>query len=112
MSESQKLEQMKTLLQDSKVKCNLEDNVLVAFLNQAKAKILARRFPFSHCEEIEKQYENLQVELAIVLYSQSGAEGQSSHNENGVNRSWRSVDEILNEITPMAGVFNEKLEKK
>lgn len=111
MTENEKKELMKNLMGD--IGCDLEDKVLVAFLNQAKAKILSRRFPFSKCEhEVEKIYENLQVELAIVLYSQSGAEGQSSHNENGVSRSWRSVDEILNEITPMAGVFDEKPEKK
>lgn len=104
MTEFEKVSQMKTLMGITEP---IDDNVLTAFLNQSKAKVLTRRFPYGiDGKEIEPCYEHLQVELAVVLYSQSGAEGQSSHNENGVNRTWRSVDEILNEITPMAGGFD------
>jgi len=101
MTEFEKVSKMKTLMD---INGAIDDEVLTAFLQQARARILTRRFPFGiDGKEIEPCYEHLQVELAVVLYSQSGAEGQQSHNENGVSRSWRSIDEILNEITPMAG---------
>lgn len=104
MTESDKIQQLKHLLGES---CKLTEPELAAFLNQAKLKILDRRFPYGYklpCE-VEPRYEGLQIELAGVLYAQQGAEGQSNHSENGVSRSWRSIDEILNEITPMASLI-------
>jgi hypothetical protein len=81
---------------------------LVDVLESAEAVILSRRYPFGEQpEKLEKKYEDLQVRIAVELYNKRGVEGQTSHNENGVSRSYASAnvsEDLLREITPKAGV--------
>ena len=84
---------------------DVEDNVLETYLNQAKQKILNHRFPFgTTLTDVEPRYESDLLELAIVLFNERGAEGQVSHNENGVNRQWRSEHQILKSIPRVVGL--------
>ncbi len=87
---------------------NKNELELVDVLESAKAVILSRRYPFGEQPtEIEKKYEDLQVRIAVELYNKRGVEGQTSHSENGVSRSYASAsvsEELLREITPKAGV--------
>lgn len=102
MLDDAKIEQMATMLG-----CECDASLFKIYLLQAKEKILNRRFPYgSQGKEVEPIYDQLQIELAVCLYNLRGAEGQSSHNENGVSRSWRSENEILQEVVPYAGVPN------
>lgn len=102
MTLDEKVEQMKIMLGDE----NWDANVLQVYLRQAKQLILNKRFPFNTKEsDVEPKYEQLQIELAITLFNERGAEGQKSHNENGINRSWRSKDEIMNDVVPYASVL-------
>lgn len=60
---------------------------------------LKRNYPEHFTEEqiandLEKHYSNIR-ELALYDYNQCGAEGQTSHNENGTNRTWKSRNECL-----------------
>jgi hypothetical protein len=99
-----------TPLERLKLRIPENDNELelVDVLDSAKAVILSRRYPFGEQPtEIEKKYEDLQVRIAIELYNKRGVEGQTSHSENGVSRSYASAsvsEELLREITPKAGV--------
>jgi hypothetical protein len=99
-----------TPLERMKLRIPENDNELwlVDALDSAKAVILSRRYPFGEQpDEIEKKYEDLQVRIAIELYNKRGIEGQTSHSENGVSRSYASAsvsEELLREITPKAGV--------
>ena len=45
-------------------------------------------------KDLEKYYSNIR-ELALYDYNQFGAEGQTSHNENGTNRTWKSRNDCL-----------------
>lgn len=87
---------------------NNSDTELEELLESAKAVILSRRFPFGEQpEEIEKKYYDLQLRIAVEMYNKRGVEGQTSHSENGVSRSYSSAnvsEELLMEITPKAGV--------
>lgn len=87
---------------------NNSDTELEELLESAKAVILSRRFPFGEQpEEIEKKYYDLQLRIAVEMYNKRGVEGQTSHSENGVSRSYSSAnvsEELLREITPKAGV--------
>ena len=106
MTMDEKLEQMAVMLGEK-----VENNVLRVYLSSAKSKILNYRFPHGIPEDIndvEAQYEHLQIELAIVLYNERGIEGQATHSENGISRSWRSEKQVLNEITPKAGLPYEE----
>ena len=99
-----------TPLERLKLRIPENDNELelVDVLESAKAVILSRRYPFGeHPDEIEKKYEDLQVRIAVELYNKRGVEGQTSHSENGVSRSYASAnvsEDLLSEITPKAGV--------
>ena len=102
MTIEEKLNQMKVMLD---ISSDEEDSVLMVYLNLAQQKILNHRFPYgTTLVEIEQQYEYDQIELAIVLYNQRGAEGQVTHNENGVNRTWRTEHQILKGIPRMVGI--------
>lgn len=97
-----KTTRMATLLDE-----DVDTQLLSAYLQRAKSLILNKRFPygFKEDQEVEPRFEDLQIELAIVLFNEKGAEGQSAHSENGVARTWRTKDQILEEITPYAGVL-------
>lgn len=87
---------------------NVSDIVLEDLLESAKAVILSRRFPFGEQPaEIESKYKDLQIRIAVEMYNKIGAEGETSHSENGISRGYSSAsvsEELLREITPKAGV--------
>lgn len=82
-----------------------EDTIVEAMLLDAEAMILNKMYPFGYPEGaiIPSRYERLQLSLAVELYNQRGAEGQSSHSENGTSRTWPSVSRILSQIAPHCG---------
>ena len=82
-----------------------EDNVLKSELMAAESMILNKMYPFGYEDgtEIPSRYERLQIKLAIELYTQRGAEGQASHTENGMTRTWPSVSRILSGVMPHVG---------
>ena len=99
MTREERLEKMKTMLGE-----DISDELLEVYLLEAQEKILNHRYPFGNNrpKEIEPQYQFDQIELAIVLFNQRGAEGQKSHNENGIQRTWRTEHEILKGIPQFA----------
>lgn len=102
MTKDEKLERVIAML-GSEDACDTD--VLSVYLDLAKEKILNKRYPFgTELEDVETRYENLQCELAIALFNLRGGEGESSHSENGVARTWRSVAEILEEIPSQVGL--------
>ena len=82
-----------------------EDSVLRTELMNAETMILNKMYPFGYEENtvVPTRYERLQIKLAVELYTQRGAEGQSSHSENGTSRSWPEVSRILKQIVPHCG---------
>ena len=82
-----------------------DDDTLMSELLVAGDMILNKMYPFGYEDgkEVPVRYERLQVKLAIELYSQRGAEGQVSHDENGIRRTWPSVNRILAQIMPHCG---------
>lgn len=82
-----------------------EESVLESELLTAETMILNKMYPFGYEDGtvIPPRYERLQIKLAIELYTQRGAEGQSSHSENGTSRSWPEVSRILKQIVPHCG---------
>lgn len=97
------LERLKIRIPENNNETELEE-----LLESAKAVILSRRFPFGEPpEEIENRYKDLQIRIAVEMYNKIGVEGQTSHSENGISRSYASAsvsEDLLREITPKAGV--------
>lgn len=83
------------------------DAVLDAMLINAASLILNRMYPFGYPDgtTVPARYEQLQIQLAVELYSKRGAEGQTGHNENGISRSWPEKSRLLSQIMPHCGVF-------
>lgn len=82
-----------------------ENEVLESELLAAETMILNKMYPFGYEDgtPVPPRYERLQIKLAIELYSQRGADGQVSHSENGISRSWPEVSRILKQIVPHCG---------
>ena len=85
--------------------------LLLDLMETAKAAILNRRFPYSDewPDEVEPRYADLQYRMALDLYNKIGAEGELTHSENGIGRSydgsWISA-QLLAEVVPLAGVVS------
>ena len=101
MTNDEKITQMLVMIGE-----DYPTDVLSVYLRQAKQLILNKRFPYGdQPQEVEEKYEQLQIELAISLFNERGAEGQSTHNENGVSRHWRTKEEIMFDVVPCVSVL-------
>ena len=85
------------------------DNVLISYLAIAGRKIINRAYPYDDTVvDVPRRYGYLQCDIAAYLLNKRGAEGQTAHSENGVNRSYESADvpeSMLSEVTPHVGVM-------
>ena len=87
---------------------NMSVSAISLYLELAAQKMLVRIYPFDTTQTaIPAQYLPSQCELAARLILRRGAEGESQHNENGINRTYGSVDDedILSRLTPYAKVM-------
>ena len=104
MTQAEKLQLLKAMVGESDT-----EEVLLAYLDIAGRKIINRAYPYGTDEtEVPTRYDFLQCEIAAYLLNKRGAEGQTSHSENGISRSYESADvpeSLLGAITPMVGVL-------
>jgi hypothetical protein len=88
------------------------DDVVSAYLDMSADAIINRAFPFATESERESltvpvRYQMLQCEIAVYLLNKRGAEGQTSHNENGINRGYENggiPDSMLKQVVPFCRV--------
>ena len=101
MTEAEKITALQTLISPD----SDSDAVLGAMISAAEALVLNRMYPFGYPDGtvVPARYEQIQLQLAVELYSKRGAEGQSSHSENGVSRTWVENSPLLKRITPHCG---------
>ena len=105
MQDSEKLSMLRTLTRSRD-----DDATLLSYLGMAKRKMLNRLYPFVNDRtglEIPERYDDLQIEIAIVLMNKRGVEGEVAHSENGVSRTYGNGDipnSLLAEITPLCGI--------
>ena len=104
MSNEQKIEKIKVLISPD----TADDLLLLSLLENAEGIILNRRYPFGVPEgaEVPPQYEQIQIRIAVELFGKMGAEGQLSHSENGITRSWEAGEvstSLLRQIAPVCG---------
>lgn len=104
MTEAQKLTMVKTMTGEQ------NDEVLSTYLAIAGNKVLKRLYPFgTSVTTVPDRYAYNQVEIACFLLNKRGAEGQTSHSENGISRSYEDGDvppSLLREIVPCASVIS------
>ena len=85
------------------------DDILKSYLAIAGEKILKRAYPYDDTvTEVPRRYGYLQCEIATYLLNKRGAEGEVSHSENGVSRTYESADvpdSMMSEVIPHCGVL-------
>ena len=109
MTEVEKLSLLRAMVGTPADNENWSDAVLLSYLTIAGEKIINRAYPYDDTiTEVPRRYSYLQCEIANYLLTKRGAEGQTAHSENGVNRSYESADvpeSMLGEVIPHVGVF-------
>lgn len=132
MTEAEKVALVSTLVNDN----SIDESVIQVYLTFAKDRILGKMYPFvdymktktetktvtevdDEGNEVQKEveveipvyplplkYERVQCELASRMILRRGTEGERGHNENGVNRTYDSVDDsdILSRVSQVLRV--------
>jgi len=106
MTQEEKVETVQTLVNNDST---ATDGLITVLLLRAENAIRSRMYPIhlpynEHGEEIPfvvpGKYEYLQCELAMRYFNRMGGEGEISHGENGISRSYDSVndEDLLMEI--------------
>ena len=84
------------------------DDVLNTYLTIAGQKIINRAEPYdTTISEVPVRYGVLQCEIAVYLLNKRGAEGELSHSENGISRTYENADvpdSMLSDVIPHCGV--------
>ena len=84
-------------------------STIAVYLDLAQNAMLERLFPYNASKtasDIPERYDTIQCELAARYFLRRGGQGEISHEENGVNRNYDSVDDydILLRLTPFVKV--------
>ena len=103
MSEDDKLKYVQSMTEET------DAEILRTYLKIAGQKIICKAYPFStEVTEVPARYNTLQCEIAAYLLNKRGAEGQTSHSENGISRQYENGDvpeSMLKAVIPFAGVI-------
>lgn len=113
MNEETREELIAELCTDLSINNDTEDpeyKKLISKLNSAiKAVTRLINFPAYYTDEqimdcLDKYYDNIK-DLTLYDYLQNGATGELIHNENGINRTWKSRRECFLGINSFAKSF-------
>ena len=103
MTESEQLKMLERITDET------EQNVLSTYLLLAKNVVLQKAYPYGDgTEDVPVKYQSTQVEIAAYMLNKRGAEGEVTHSENGVSRTYEDGDipsTLLRRITPMVEVL-------
>ena len=107
MSDIAKIARVKSLVGND---ASATTEVVSALLAQAADEIIGVMYPLVDDSEeftVPAKYSHIQCELAARYFARMGANGEVTHNENGINRSWGSPDDadLLRKVTPIAKVY-------
>ena len=103
MSDTEKLIMLRVMVGEND-SSEWTDDVLLTYLTIAGRKIINRAYPFREdIDVVPKRYGILQCEIACYLLNKRGAEGETSHSENGISRAYGSADvpeSMLSDVVP------------
>lgn len=84
----------------------VDTDTLLAYLDLAKQVVLNKCYPFDKTvTEVPECYQNVQVEVAAYLLNKRGAEGETRHSENGIDRTYEAASvpaSMLRGVVPFA----------
>lgn len=104
MTNEEKIERVKVLISPD----TASNDLLLYLLEQSEGIILNRRYPFGAPDGVSLSplHKQIQIRIAVELFSKMGAEGQTMHTENGVSRTYEAADvspSLLRQIVPVCG---------
>ena len=103
MDKNKIFENLKTYLGEK------DDELIWLFVDLACQNVVNRRYPFGYTEDQEQaaisQYSNVVFRAVVYAYNMQGAEGQSSHSENGISRAYINEDKLYIEIVSLCAVL-------
>lgn len=103
MTNSEKALKVAALLKPDEV----SEADLLPFIELSETIVLNRLFPYNpEAFTVPNRYEGIQCQIALDLWNKRGAEGQTSHAENGISRTWASSHvspSLLKLIPPFVG---------
>jgi hypothetical protein len=109
MTEVEKLALCRAMVEQPDTAEGWSDDTLTSYLTIAGQKILNRAYPYDDTvTEVPRRYGYLQCEIAAYLLNKRGAEGEISHSENGISRTYENADvpeSMLSEVIPHCGVI-------
>ena len=103
MTDAEKIALVKAMTDEA------NDTTISAFLTMAGEAVYHAACPYGNADKAEvlANYGGVQCRAAAYYLNKRGADGEISHNENGINRGYEKAelpDSLLREITPIAGV--------
>lgn len=105
MTDEEMLSTVKALVADERL-----DAFCAPYLALAKSAVMARLFPYEDGAEwgdVPAKHHGRTCEIAVYLVNKRGAEGETSHSENGVTRAYGAADipsGYFDGMVPRAGV--------
>ena len=108
MTNMEKLALCRAMVEQPEEAEGWSDEILTQYLTIAGQKILNRAYPYDDTvEEVPRRYGVLQCEIAAYLLNKRGAEGEVSHSENGISRTYENADvpeSMLRDVIPHCGL--------
>ena len=106
MTNSEKITMVRTLVENDPY---ATDEIIAVYLNLACTAMIERLYPYDTEKtslDVPSRYDTIECELAARYYLRRGTQGEISHEEVNVNRSYASPDDadILQRLTPFAKV--------
>ena len=109
MTEIEKLALCRVMIDQPVGALGWSDDILKSYLALAGQKIINRAYPYDNTiTEVPTRYGVLQCEIAAYLLNKRGAEGEISHSENGISRTYESADvpeSMLSDVIPHCGLL-------
>ena len=82
------------------------------YLQLAKDIILNTMYPYGYDDtevtDVPAKYSSIKLQIAVFLANKEGAEGETTHNEAGINRTYESAgvpSSYLEQIVPAVKVL-------
>lgn len=102
------LKRLKILYEGNDKNDNDFDSIAQTYLSMAEDKVLNKLYPYrQEAQDVPARYYNNVVQIALFMLYKRGAEGETRHTENGIDRSYENGDvpeSLLCDIVPFVGV--------